>query len=53
MKKRPIEALDIVALQIEANSKAGTPKHAKAVRILEAAKEQWFAKFKKCPHCGK
>lgn len=55
MSTHTIEALDLVVLLIDANSKRGTPKHAKAVQRLKDAKEAWRDKFKPkpCPHCGK
>ncbi len=52
-KRSEVTALELVALQIDANSKAGGPKHARALKRLELAKQLWRDKFKKmCPKCG-
>lgn len=51
-----LEALDLIALSIDARQTEGTPRHAKAKRIAYAAVAQWkrdFANRGKCPHCGK
>lgn len=52
--KPEITALELVALRFYVNSTVGTPKHAKAVKLLADATQLWRDKFKKkCPHCGK
>lgn len=51
---REITALELVGLRLYANSVAGTPKHAKALKLCKEATQLWRDKFKKkCPHCGK
>ena len=50
---RKIEALDLVALSIDATSKKGTKDFAKAFKLLEDAKQLWREQaIKRCPHCG-
>lgn len=49
-----IEALHIIALEIDAQKKAGTPEHAQALAFVEEAKRLWREQLwndRKCPHC--
>lgn len=53
--KPRLEALDLVALSIHAHQTKGTPEHAKAAKMADAAVAEWKENFHhpKCPHCGK
>jgi hypothetical protein len=52
--RKPIEALHLVALSIDARQKEGTPGHAAAVRLHDEAVTMWKEQSngKRCPHCG-
>lgn len=54
MKPTPkIEALDLVALSLEAHTLRGKAGHAKALKRLENAKQIWREQaIRKCPRCG-
>ena len=60
MKAKPVQrldAMDLVALSIDARRKEGTPEHAQAKRLSEQAVRLWKKQLsrrlsRKCPHCG-
>lgn len=50
-----IEAICLVALRIDAEEKRGTPEHAEALALSNAAIKIWREQLRKrrtCPHCG-
>lgn len=50
---RKLDALDLVALSIDATCKKATKDHAKALKLLEEAKKIWREQATpRCPHCG-
>jgi hypothetical protein len=53
--RRPIEALELVALRIDANRAKGTPRQAAAEKLADEAVKEWKENLHhpKCPHCGK
>lgn len=56
-KPKPLEALHVVLLGIDARKAKGTPRDKEAKELADFAVEEWKRQFwkssKQCPHCGR